>query len=172
VERELGLIRQAILGGRVANRELEYTAYLMETANAGQDLDSLRPRPLVHISHRVRALQLLGIIGSRETIPFLTRIFTQDQDPVVRAAAAEAIGAIGMDPDGIALNAFSNAARSVILREEQVLAAMASATGAICRFSGPPVMETGIRILTSLSTGNRPQLVQTIAKRELETLGK
>jgi outer membrane protein assembly factor BamB len=172
VEQELGLIRQAILGGKVANRELEYTAYLMETANAGQDLDSPRLRPLVHISHRVRALQLLGIIGSRETIPFLTRIFAQDQDPVVRAAAAQAIGAIGMDPDGIALNAFSNAARSVILREEQVLAAMASATGAICRFSGPPVMDAGIRILTSLSTRNRPQLVQTIAKQELETLGK
>jgi outer membrane protein assembly factor BamB len=172
VEGELALIRQAVLGGRVGNHELEYTAYLMETANAGQDLGSLRPRPLVHISHRVRALQLLGIIGSRETIPFLTRIFTQDQDSVIRATAAEAIGAIGMDPDGIALNAFSNAARSVVLREEQVLAAMAVATGALCRFSGPPVMDEGIRILSSLSTRSRPLFVQTIAKQELESLRK
>jgi outer membrane protein assembly factor BamB len=172
VERELALIRQAVQGGRVGSREMEYTAYLMETANAGQDPDSLRPRPLVHISHRVRALQLLGIIGSRETIPFLTRIFSQDQDPVIRATAAGAIGAIGMDPDGIALNAFSSAIRSVVLREEQVLAAMATATGALCRFSGPPVMDEGIRILSSLRTRSRPLCVQTIAKHELESLGK
>jgi outer membrane protein assembly factor BamB len=172
LENQLTNIRQTIAGGRVENRELEYTAYLMETANAGQDPETSRYRPLVNVHHRVRALQLLALIGSQETIPFLARIFSQERDPTVKAAAAEAIGAIGMDPDGIALRAFTNSIFSPNLREEQVMVAVAAATGAVCRFSGPPVSDTGIRILTSLTTRDRPQFVQALAKRELETLGK
>jgi outer membrane protein assembly factor BamB len=172
VERQLTLIRQAVTGGRVGLQELEYTGYLMETANAGQDPETSQYRPLVQVNYRVRALQLLALIGSRESIPYLARVFTQDRDPSVKAAAAEAIGIIGMDPEGIALRAFTSAIFSPNFREDQVLAAVATATGALCRFSGPPISDTGIRILTSLSSRDRPQFIQALAKQELETLSK
>jgi outer membrane protein assembly factor BamB len=172
LENQLGAIRRDIAGGRVGERELEYLAYLMETAGAGRDPETFRYRPMVHINHRVRALQLLALIGSRETIPFLTRIFREDRDPAVRAAAANAIGAIGADRDGIALRVFGDAVFSPSLRDEQVMAAVTRATGTLSRFSGPPFSEAGIRILVSLNAPNRPNMVRALAKQELESLGK
>ncbi|MDR3247149.1 MAG: HEAT repeat domain-containing protein, partial [Treponema sp.] len=172
VEGQLGIIGRDIERGRVGDWELEYTAYLMELIDAGQDPETSRYSPLIHINHRVRALQLLARIGSRETIPFLARIFSEDRDPNVKAAAAQAIGVIGMDNNGIALQAFNAAAFSPNQREERVLTAIAAATGAICRFSGPPSLDSGVRILVSLSSPNRPQVVRNLAKQELESLNK
>jgi outer membrane protein assembly factor BamB len=169
---QLDIIRRDIAGGRVGEKELEYLAYLMETAGAGQDPDTFRYRPLVHTGHRARALQLLALIGSRETIPFLTRIFREDRDPSVRAAAAAAIGSIGADRDGMALRAFGDAVFSPNLRDEQILTAVTQATGTLSRFSGPPLSDAGIRILVSLSSVNRPNRVRTLARQELESLGK
>jgi outer membrane protein assembly factor BamB len=172
VERQLESIGRDIAGGRVALRELEYTAYLMETAGAGQNPDSFRYSPLVSIQHRAASLRLLALIGSRELVPFLARIFREDPDPVVKSAAARAIGAIGADSDGAALRAFSSVVLSAGFQEEQVMGAVISATGALCRYSGPPLSDTGILILSSLSSPNRPNYIRNLAKRELENLGK
>jgi outer membrane protein assembly factor BamB len=172
LEDQMRTIRRDIAEGRVGERELEYIAYLMETAGAGQDPGTFRYRPLVQVNHRVRALRLLALIGSRETIPFLVRIFREDRDPAVRAAAAEAIGLIGEDRDGMALRAFDNAVSSPSLREDQVLIAVARATGSLSRFSGPPLGETGIRILASLNAPTRSNTVRALVREELESLGK
>jgi outer membrane protein assembly factor BamB len=170
LEEQLRTIRGDLLQGRVGERELEYTAFLMETIGAGGDPESSRRRPLVQISHRVRSLELLALMGSRDTVPFLARIFRDDPEPAVRTAAALAIGAIGQDKQGAALDAFAGAVFS--LREEQVMTAVAFAAGALGRFSGPPLNGTGIQILSVLSGPDRPNQVRALAKRELESLIK
>jgi outer membrane protein assembly factor BamB len=113
----------------------------------------------------------LGQIGSRETIPWLVNIFRRESEPVIRTAAAAAIGSIGVDPDGAALQTFLY---SIVhgggMRDEQVLTAIASATGELCRFSGPPLSETGVRILNLLSDSSQPPVVRRQAGRELASL--
>ncbi|MDR3148063.1 MAG: PQQ-like beta-propeller repeat protein [Treponema sp.] len=172
LESQLGTIRRDIAAGRLAMQEPEYIAYLMEVAGAGQNPELSHYAPLVPIQYRVRSLQLLALIGSRELVPFLARIFREDQDPVIKNAAAQAIGAIGADKDGAALRAFSDLVLSSTLREEQVMSAIISTTGILCRYSGPPISETGIRILSNLSSPNRPNFIRNLAKQELENLSK
>jgi outer membrane protein assembly factor BamB len=164
---QLALISAAIQTGELGGSETEWTAYLMETAS-GEYGQALATAPL---QYQVQALRLLARIGSRETIPFLSEIFTRDREPVVRAAAAQAIGAIGVDPDGLALRAFAAAVSPAAqFADEQVLMAVASATGALCRFSGPPLSEMGIRILSLINSPGQPKLAQQRALRELESL--
>jgi outer membrane protein assembly factor BamB len=149
-----------INSGRVGANELEWTSLLMmiSTSQFG-------------IQYRLNALQLLGKIGSHETIPWLTNFFHREIDTTLKSAAAAAIGAIGVDPQGIAIRAFyDSVTHAGGIRDEQVLTAIVSATGALCRFSGPPLSETGVRILTLLSTDSQPQIVSSRAKRELASL--
>jgi outer membrane protein assembly factor BamB len=169
----LGHISRMIQAGTVGEEEKDLTAYLMELA------DSLgyppRPdfliRPPVQAAQRAEALGLLGYLGSRETIPFLAKLYFQDRDTLVKAAAAEAIGRIGVDPDGFAFRSFSSLVIPLApQRDEQVLLATAAATGALCRFSGPPLSETGVHILTSLARADRPRTVRLKAREELESL--
>jgi outer membrane protein assembly factor BamB len=173
-------IEQAARDGIIGEKEKEYAAWLMGVA--GSSLGSIQgnslpgnPRPgfqsPVNIIYKLRAVRLLASMGSRETIPFLANLLTRDNDPLVKAAAAEAIGIIGTDPEGIALQAFSNAIfPPTPLRDEQALSAVALAAGAICRFSGPPLSEAGIRILAALATYDRPPVVRNTAEREIRSL--
>jgi outer membrane protein assembly factor BamB len=169
---QLETIRRGIQAGRVGERELAWTAYLMETVAA----DYNRPgasafRPSALIQYRVQALQLLARIGSRETMPFLADVFRREKEPLLKAAAAGAIGAIGADPDGVALQAFIDAvATGNPLRDEPTLVAIAAATGRLCRFSGPPLSDAGARILALLSGATQPQAVQRQALHEMSTL--
>jgi outer membrane protein assembly factor BamB len=173
LEERLRRIRQDISRGLVGEGEIEYTAFLMETAGAGRDPENPRPRPLVQLKHRLRSLQLLALIGSRDVVPFLARIFEEDREPAVKAAAAAAIGAIGQDKLGNALRVFSGAVfRSGFPEDDQVLAAIASATGALCRFSGPPLSGEGIRLLSALNSPDRSNLIRSKARQELESLWK
>jgi outer membrane protein assembly factor BamB len=173
LEAQLRQIRQDIAQGGVGEREIEYTAFLMETIGAGGDLDSLHLKPLVQLKHRVRSLQLLALIGSGDTIPFLARIFEEEREPAVKAAAAAAIGAIGQDRQGNALRVFSGAVfKAGFPEEDQVLMAVAAALGSLCRFSGPPLSAGGIRILSALNSPGRSNPVRSLAKQELEGLWK
>ncbi|MDR1575032.1 MAG: PQQ-binding-like beta-propeller repeat protein [Treponema sp.] len=165
-------IGKAILSGSVGENELSWTAYLMEAAGAEyQRPGASITHPAVQPQYRLRALMLLANIGSRETIPFLTNVFRKDTDPVIRAAAAEAIGRIGVDPDGIAIQAFLEAmSPSAVSHDENVLIAVAAATGSLCRFSGPPLSYTGVKILTMLSSSGLGGEVERQARRELGSL--
>ena len=167
LQRELGTIASFIQSGNIGPQENEFCAFLMETASGGYNRQTERAL----VQYRVRALQLLAQIGSRETIPYLVDIFIRDNDPSVRAAAAAAIGTIGVDPDGEALQAFLRAiSPTANPNNEQVLVAVASATGALCRFSGPPLSEAGVKILTLLTTASQPRPVRQQAQRELSSL--
>jgi len=155
-------IRLAIRSGAVGSNEKEYAAYLMEVASDRQ----------ANLLYRVEAARLLAYIGSRETIPFLANLFSRDSDFSVKAAAAASIGKIGVDPEGLALRAFENAILPPArLLNEEALTAVASAIGALCRFSGPPLSEAGIRLLTILSGYDAFPIVRNQAQREIRILG-
>ena len=153
-------IRAAINAGRVGANEPFWTTFLMTFCTGTEPLQ-----------FRLGAFELLGKIGSRETIPWLLNVFRRETDPLIKTAAASAIGAIGVDPDGVALQNFLfYITRSDSRKDERVLFAITSATGALCRFSGPPLSESGIRILLLLSESSQSSLVRRRASRELSSL--
>jgi len=158
IRAKLDQINAAINSGRVGVDELAWTTFLLTVSSGRQPFQ-----------HRIHALNLLGRIGSQETVPWLLDIFRRETNSSVRVAAAAAIGAIGVDPEGEALRIFIY---TIVqgLRDEQILLSIASATGALCRFSGPPLSETGVRILTLLSAGSQPPLVRRQANTELSSL--
>jgi outer membrane protein assembly factor BamB len=160
ISNRLETIGNAITEGRVGSNEPAWTSFLL-TLSASQH----------KIVFRIAAINLLGKIGSQDTIPWLVNIFDNENEPTVKSTAITAIGEIGVDPGGIALRTFLNIIiYNPSLKNEQVLSAIASATGAICRFSGPPLTETGVRILTLLSAASQPPIVRRQANRELATL--
>jgi len=169
VKSKLDSIRREIIAGRVGEDEREWLVYLMNVAGSGRQGIFSYNRPRAQITHRILALQLLSRIGSSETIPWLVRFFRNEDEPLVKAAAARAIGGIGVDPEGIAIQEFLSAVITSTPSDEQILVSVAAATGALCRFSGPPLFDVGARILVLL-TNNQPQSVQQQARRELERL--
>jgi outer membrane protein assembly factor BamB len=173
IQKQLEAIRREILAGRVGEHEPEWLAWLMGIAggNLRQDIISFA-HPRAHISHRILALQLLARIGSCETVPWLLRLFRIEEETLIKAASVQAIGGIGADPNGMAMQEFLSAANGVkLILDEQVLVSVAAATGALCRFSGPPLSGTGSRILVLLSNASCPPLVRRQALRELKTIG-
>jgi len=152
-------ISGAISAGMVGTNEIAWTSFLLEVA-AGQE-------PL---QFRVAAMNLLGKIGSQETIPWLINIFRRETEPLLRGAAVSAIGDIGVDPQGLAMQTFLYSIVQNSIRDEHILTTIASATGALCRFSGPPLSETGIRILNLLTASNHPPVTRRQANRELTSL--
>jgi outer membrane protein assembly factor BamB len=162
LEERFSEIRQAIRSGTVGANEKEYAAYMMEVASS----------PQAYAQYRLEAARLLAYIGSRETIPFLADLFSRDSDFRVKAAAAASIGKIGVDPEGLAIRAFENAiVPPARLLDEDILAAAASAIGALCRFSGPPLSGAGVRLLTILSGYDAFPLVRNQAQKEIRSLG-
>ena len=172
VKRELDIIQQGISSGAVGENELEWAAYLMETADGGYWPNTSHIRePKALITHRILALQILSRIGSIETIPWLVSFFRRESEPLVRIAAAMAIGGIGMDPEGKALQEFTAAAKTGnFIHNEQLLITIASVTGTLCRFSGPPLHDAGLLLLHMLNTPGRPPLVRRQAQIELNNL--
>jgi outer membrane protein assembly factor BamB len=157
---KLEQISSGIKSGNVGPNEIAWVSTLMTIA-AGD----------FHIQHKLDALQMLGRLGSLETIPWLTNFFRREPEPTVRSAAAKAIGDIGVDHEGAAIQTFLfSLVNGGGIRNEQVLFAVASATGALCRFSGPPLSETGIKILNLLAANNQPPVVRRQAERELSSI--
>jgi outer membrane protein assembly factor BamB len=173
VKKELDAIRGELTSGKIGINEPDRISWLMEAASVGS-----RPGFLysgdnrLPINYRIQALQLLGRIGSRETIPWLALFFRREADPAVKAAAANAMGSIGMDPDGLIVQEFIAAATTGNpVRDEQTLIAIASATGALCRFSGTPMSSAGLRIFALLENPSMPPTVRRQVRREKNTLG-
>jgi len=166
---ELQKISGLIQGGRIGENEKRYTMYLREIAFSAAAPKISQTHPPVDVRYRASAARLLGYFASRETIPFLAELYLKDAEPAVRAATAEAIGRIGADPDGIALNAFAQTINAAY-RDEQVLMAVASAIGSLCRFSGPPLTESGLRLLAGLAQSFMPSKVRAQARQEIADL--
>ena len=166
---ELQNLSLLIKEGNVGENELDYAAYLREISGSSLNPQTSRSRPPVHVRHRAEAARLMGFFGSRETIPFLTELYLKDPDPVVKTAAAEAIARIGTDPEGTALKAFAQTITAAN-RDEQVLSATAAAIGSLCRFSGPPLSESGVRLLGILERDFMPSKARAQARQEIASL--
>ncbi|MCL2196294.1 MAG: PQQ-binding-like beta-propeller repeat protein [Treponema sp.] len=157
---KLDYISKAINQGKVGENEPDWTSFLL-TVSAGRE----------HIQMRLNAISLLGKMGSLETIPWLVNIFKTDNEPTIRAAAITAIGDIGVDPQGTALQTFLHLLiYDPTVKDGNILTAIASATGALCRFSGPPLSEMGIKILNMITAASQPHIARRQANKELASL--
>jgi outer membrane protein assembly factor BamB len=165
-------ISEAIQDGRVGEHERAFTTFLMRAAGSLRNSSrEERLHPPVQVNHRVEATRFLAYLGSGELIPFLVDLFINDPETLVKAAAAEAIGRIGVDPDGYALDTFSKVILSPgFTKDPQVLTALAGAIGSLCRFSGPPLSSTGIKLLVALAADPNPSVARNRARQELASL--
>jgi outer membrane protein assembly factor BamB len=164
-------VEDAIKQGQIGEDEPDFVAYLMEMAGISLSPNYSPVRPQIQIEQRTEFIRLLGYLGSRETIPFLANLFSRDREPIVKSSCAEAIGRIGVDPGGDAIKAFTfllgpeNAAL-----DPSALMAAATATKNLCRFSGPPLSDAGIRLLRAFGATSFPARVKRHAEAELATL--
>jgi outer membrane protein assembly factor BamB len=162
----------AIRSGNIGRNEPVYVAYMMEMIGffLGSSYPQLRPDVLP--TQRIRLINLLALVGSRETIPFLWNIFDKDPEPAIRRACADAIGLIGVDPTGRSFHSY-NFLLSPSNRhtDPQLVLAAASSIARLCRFAGPPLAPDGIRVLRYFSMlPNLPSRVRDQINNELAGL--
>jgi outer membrane protein assembly factor BamB len=166
-------IDTASRSGQVGEQETAYVGYLMEMTAGLLNTPGYSPvRPPIQVPDRVKFIALLARMGSRETIPFLVNLFARDPEPSIKAACCEAIGRIGVDPTGDALRAYS-----VFLspqnanRDPTTLRASATSMASLCRFSGPPLANAGIRILALFASyPDFPPVIRQQAQQEMDAL--
>ena len=166
-------IERAIVSGQLGENEPNYVAYMMEMIGFFlNDPHYSRVRPNVKPTQRIALIRLLGRIGSRETISFLWTIFDRDEEPSVKAACAEAIGRIGVDPDGGSFYSYNFLlAANNPNRDPQLLLSATTSIAAICRFSGPPLSGEGIMLLRFFSNLPWPPVtVKNQIRNEVEAL--
>ena len=174
-------IDEAIKSGQIGQNEPDYVAFIMEVGGISLHPNYSPVRPQVQILERANFIRLLGFLGSRETIPFLARVFGNKfttgahagtyEDPEIQKACCEAIGRIGVDPTGEATQAFTYLlAPTNAAMDPGAIMSAATATRDLCLFSGPPLADTGIRLLRAFSVTNFPQVVKRHAAALLENL--
>ena len=119
---------------------------------------------------RAMAVRLLGLMGSPERVSILLRVFREDADSAVRAAACRALAAIGRDPSGEAGAAFYDLASGVKRLDAETAVALISAIESLVLSSGatPPV--DAVRALLALSAAPNAPDVRNAAARALGRL--
>jgi outer membrane protein assembly factor BamB len=172
-DRMYGIIEKAIGSGQLGENEPAYAGYLMEMIGFFlNDPHYSRVRPKVKPIQQIALIRLLGKIGSRETISFLWNIFDKSVEPAVKAACAEAIGNIGVDPDGnsfVSYNFLLSASNPN--RDPQLLMSGTASVAALCRFSGPPLSGDGLLLLRYFSNLTwAPNTVKNYIRQELDAL--
>jgi len=164
-----------IASGQIGKNEPVYVAYMMEMIGFFIGNPHYSPvRPAVKPPQRIRLINLLAQVGSRETIPFLWNIFDKDPEPAVRRACADAIGVIGVDPTGRSFQSYN-----FLLTpnnpniDPQLVLAATSSIARLCRFSGPPLAPEGIRVLRYFANlPTVPNVIKAQIRAELDGLYK
>ncbi|MDR0322848.1 MAG: PQQ-binding-like beta-propeller repeat protein [Treponema sp.] len=166
-------IEAAIRSGQIGKNEPAYVAYMMEMIGffIGHPQASM-VRPLVRPEQRIKLINLLAQVGSRETIPFLWNIFDKDPEPAVRRACADAIGIIGVDPTGRSFYSYNFLiSPDNPNMDPQLVLAASSSIARLCRFSGPPLAPDGIRVLRYFSNlTSLPNYVRAQIRNEVDGL--
>ncbi|MCL2809906.1 MAG: PQQ-binding-like beta-propeller repeat protein [Treponema sp.] len=166
-------ILAVIRSGNIGRNEPIYVAYMMEMIGFFIGNPHYSPvRPDVKPTQRVRLINLLALVGSRETVPFLWNIFDKDPEPAIRRACADAIGIIGVDPTGRSFHSYNFllSPNNPNIDPQLVLAA-SSSIARLCRFSGPPLAPEGIRVLRYFTMlPSVPNHVKAQIRDELEGL--
>lgn len=163
-------IEKATSQGNVGENEPLYVAYLMEMIGyfLNNPHGSLVRAP-IKVPQRIEFLRLLSRMGSRETIRFLVTIYNRDPEPSIKSACCEAIGRIGVDPKGEAVQAYSFLlSRDNANRDSQTLLSASDSIAALCRFSGPPLAADGILLLTQIA--RFPDFRSDVKKRAQDQL--
>jgi len=168
-------IERIINSGQIGENEPAFTAYLMEMIGFFlNDPHFSRARPNVKPPRHMELIKLLGKIGSRDTIPFLYKIFDRYGEPAVKMACAEAIGVIGVDPWGETYESYNYLlAANNPNRDPNLLLAATRSIAALCRFSGPPLSGIGISLLRAFSNLSwAPNAIKAQIRAELDGLYK
>jgi len=166
-------ISAAISSGQLGEAEPAYVGYLFEMIGFFlNDPHYSRVRPNVDPVMQAKFIRLLGKVGSRDTIPFLWKIFDRHQESSIKSACAEAIGDIGVDPEGSSYESYNFLlAANNPNRDPQLLLSATASIAALCRFSGPPLSSVGISLLryfTFLTWA--PNNIKNIIQSQLDDL--
>jgi outer membrane protein assembly factor BamB len=167
---QFDVIRESLEKGQVGEDEPMYTSFLKETAASMRNsLPLSHGKSSAHLQQRLEAVELLELLGSEELTLFLADLFLGDPDPLMKTATADAIGIIGVDREGWAMKAFSQAVKTAS-SNEQYLFSLVKSVGAICRRAGPLAMREGVPILAAIRAQATAPLAQRQAVEELQTL--
>jgi hypothetical protein len=165
----LTYIENSLRSGTIGKDEPEAAAYCAAVATRALDRELSRDErryggnPLP----RSKACYLLGSLGSPAYREPLFRVIEADSDPAVRAAACEALAAMGADPDGGSMSAFLAAAARPV-DERTALVIVAAIEGMALR-SGQSPNEDGLRALVKLTAS---PYGPTVRNRALSALGR
>jgi outer membrane protein assembly factor BamB len=168
-------ILSAVSSGQLGESEPDYVGYLFEMIGFFlNDPHFSRVRPAVKPVRHAEFIRLLGKVGSRDTIPFLWKIFDRYAEPSIKSACAEAIGDIGVDPNGSTFESYNFLlAANNPNRDPQLLLSATASIAALCRFSGPPLSGDGILLLRYFSNLSwAPNNIKNYIRRELDDLYK
>jgi outer membrane protein assembly factor BamB len=167
---QFDVIRESLEKGQVGEDEPMYTSFLKETAASMRNsLPFSQGKPPVRLQRRLEAIELLELLGSEELMLFLADLFLGDQDPLMKTATATAIGVIGVDREGWAMQAFGKTVKTAS-PNEQFLSSLVKSVGAICRRAGPLAMREGVPILAAIRAQATSPLAQKQAVEELQSL--
>jgi hypothetical protein len=119
---------------------------------------------------RAFACGLLGRMGLPQAVPVLVEVFRNDPEPAVRSAAAAAVAAIGLDPEGDALGAFAGAAERRL--DVRTAGAIVAAIDALYRASGALDDTSGILALVRISGGDYPRDLRSMAENALRRVSR
>jgi hypothetical protein len=169
--KRLGNIEYSLRSATIGKDESEAEAFCAAVATGtlgGGDLSQAERRRTNSPLARSRACHLLGDLGSPAYRDPLFRVLETDEDSAVRAAACEAIAAIGVDKDGRSMAAFLAAAARPV-DEITALVISAAIEGMTLR-SGVAPSEDGLRTLVKLTTMPYGQTVRNRALTALERI--
>jgi outer membrane protein assembly factor BamB len=159
-------LKSGTIGGGAENAILYAAAVALGDFEAPFGSGAVSPGPVPRGPlPRAMACQTLGGFGSPRALPVLVEVFQRDPEPVVRAAAASAVAAIGLDPGGLAQEAFARAALEGL--DLRTAGAVIDAIEGLYRSNGALDNLAGALALARLSAGNYPRDLRARAETAL-----
>jgi outer membrane protein assembly factor BamB len=159
-------LKSGTIGGRAENAIMYAAAVALGDFEAPFGTGAVRPGPVPRGPlPRAMACQALGTLGSPRALPVLVEVFQRDPEPVVRAAAASAVAAIGLDPGGLAQEAFARAASEGL--DLRTAGAVINAIEGLYRSNGALDNLAGALALARLAGGNYPRDLRARAETAL-----
>jgi outer membrane protein assembly factor BamB len=159
-------LKSGTIGGRAGNATLYAAAVALGDFEAPFGSGAVNPGPVPRGPlPRAMACQVLGVFGSPRALPVLVEVFRKDPEPAVRAAAASAVAAIGLDPGGFAQEAFARAAEEGL--DPRAAFAVVDAIEGLYRSNGALDNLAGALALARLAVGNYPRDLRARAETAL-----
>lgn len=171
VTNELNRIAKSMVSGETGmdvHADLAYaSAVALGMLEGPAGLGARKPSPSPSgVLPRSYACTILGMYGSPAAVPILAAVFARDPDPAVRAAAADAVASIGLDPDGLAQRSFMEAASGRL--DERSALSLIDAVAALYRANGVLDEPAGALALVRIVHGAYPKTVRDRASLALK----